>query len=230
MHLRWVDEDGVACLGAGVDVRANGHDGTHPPSDNAATLKAMRTKVPPHERALSRIEITPDDCWRYLGYKDKDGYGLMRGVAGKTQLAHRVVYEALVAPIPPGLQLDHLCRVRDCLNPKHLEPVTLKENIRRGRSSNSEKTHCPQGHPYSGENLWISATTGARLCATCTRETWKRKWLKKKVGPKPRQTECGRGHPYTIYPNGRRRCLECENTRARELRQGRPTEGNSQIR
>ena len=79
-------------------------------------------------------------------------------------LAHRVAYELQVGPIPVGLQLDHLCRVRSCVNPAHLEPVTSAENTRRGLRA--MKTHCPQGHPYAGENLLIRPT-GQRRCRTC---------------------------------------------------------------
>lgn len=96
------------------------------------------------------------ECWLWAGSKDAKGYGhiYMRGSKppyGPAQ-AHRVVYEALVGPIPEDMQLDHLCRVPACVNPEHLEPVTQKKNILRGvgvTAQNARKTHCPHGHPYS---------------------------------------------------------------------------------
>ncbi|MGI9502698.1 MAG: HNH endonuclease [Geminicoccaceae bacterium] len=86
--------------------------------------------------------------------------------------AHRVSYEALVSAIPEGLELDHLCRVRCCVNPIHLEPVTTRTNNLRGNgiaAMNALKTHCPRGHPYSGEHLYV-CSRGHRHCRTCGRE------------------------------------------------------------
>lgn len=69
-------------------------------------------------------------CWLWTGKQHKKGYGLIQ-VRGKRQRAHRYVYEQLVGPIPEGLEIDHLCRNKPCVNPDHLEPVTLRENLRR---------------------------------------------------------------------------------------------------
>lgn len=73
-----------------------------------------------------------DECWPWTGAKLQHGYGHLK-VGESYPPAHRVAYELLVGPIPEGLQIDHLCRVRDCVNPAHLEPVTNAENGRRGR-------------------------------------------------------------------------------------------------
>jgi len=89
-------------------------------------------------------------CWVWQGAKDK-GYGKVR-VGSKILGVHRVAYEAIIGPIPVGLEIDHLCRNHGCYNPEHLEPVTHKENLRRGNTHGKE-THCPQGHSYSGSNL-----------------------------------------------------------------------------
>ena len=107
-------------------------------------------------------------CWEWERAQNSKGYGIV-WVGGKLQLTHRVVYEEIIGPIPAGLDLDHLCRNRACYNPEHLEPVTRKENVRRGKGHGSE-THCPQGHPYSGYNLRIVKRGKGRECITCRRK------------------------------------------------------------
>lgn len=119
-------------------------------------------------------------CWNWSGAIGNHGYGVLMLWDGKkrqTKLAHRVSYERFVGPFPKGLYSDHLCRNRRCINPKHLEPVTLSENIRRGEAGkktgakNRAKTHCPKGHPYSGDNLLLETQHGGkyqrRACKTC---------------------------------------------------------------
>lgn len=94
------------------------------------------------KRFTSKICVMPNGCWEWRGTHDKDGYGHFR-IGSRTNgslrmvLAHRFAYETLVGPIPEGLQLDHLCRNTPCVNPLHLEVVTLQENIRRGRLANT---------------------------------------------------------------------------------------------
>ena len=115
-----------------------------------------------------------EDCWLWGGYIKPEGYGHFRdGV--KTVRAHRWAYEFVHGAIPGGMQLDHLCRVRHCVNPNHLEPVTPVENTRRGETGEAArkrqlaKTHCPQNHPYHGDNLYIVPSTGKRNCRECRR-------------------------------------------------------------
>ncbi|MDE1854509.1 MAG: HNH endonuclease [Thaumarchaeota archaeon] len=92
----------------------------------------------------------------------------------KFALAHRFSYQLLIGQIPAGLTLDHLCRNRGCVNPAHLQAVSNRENLLRGKGwsgLNSRKTHCPKGHPLSGDNLsprWLKK--GRRVCLTCIRE------------------------------------------------------------
>lgn len=134
------------------------------------------------DRIKAKVSVDADTgCWVWSGCATKpgpDGYGLIRigGKLGKTLLTHRVAYELLVGPIPEGLDLDHLCRVRRCCNPEHLEPVTRAENCRRGAlhgtygRAERAKTHCPQGHPYSGDNVtYRPSKPNARHCRTCDR-------------------------------------------------------------
>jgi hypothetical protein len=83
-------------------------------------------------------------------------------------MAHRWAYESEVGPIPIGLTLDHLCKVRRCVRPDHLEAVTLQENLLRGltfQASNAAKTRCPRGHPYTAQNTRHHC--GSRHCKTC---------------------------------------------------------------
>lgn len=118
-------------------------------------------------------------CWEWTGHRTHDGYG-QATYGGKKWMSHRLLYTLLVSEIPEGMQLDHLCRNRACANPDHVELVTGSENTRRGHHQGaitlptnsgireSAKTHCPQGHPYSGDNVHIDRA-GARRCRECDR-------------------------------------------------------------
>jgi hypothetical protein len=122
-----------------------------------------------------------DGCWEWRGGRHTAGYGVLRW-QGKTGYAHRISYEMTVGPIPEGLQIDHLCRNRLCVNPSHLEAVTRRVNILRGTgfsARHAAKTHCPQGHPYAGHNLTFDG--GARRCRECRRAHYRRIYLRRKV-------------------------------------------------
>lgn len=107
-------------------------------------------------------------CWLWTASRIGGGYGSF-GLNG-TKYAHRLVYEDLVGPIPAGLDIDHLCRVRHCVNPDHLEPVTRAENLRRGKMDrHSDRTHCKRGHAFDEENTYTTAR-GHRGCRACARE------------------------------------------------------------
>jgi hypothetical protein len=128
----------------------------------------------------------PDECWPWTATIDANDYGLFSAkIDGvwKTKRAHRLAYEELVAPFPDGLTLDHLCRNRGCVNPAHLEPLTLKENILRGTcppALNAVKTCCPKGHPYDDKNTYMDRQ-GWRRCRECARVTDRRWWHKRKA-------------------------------------------------
>lgn len=132
---------------------------------------------PAAERFWEKVQIEPGGCWQWTGGLNGVGYGQFyrgkrsREDTGKTY-AHRWAYEQLVGPIPEGLHLDHLCRNPACVNPAHLEPVTARENLLRGvgpSAAHAKKTHCPDGHPYAGSNLYIHPTKGYRVCRACGR-------------------------------------------------------------
>jgi hypothetical protein len=125
--------------------------------------KRGRHYPPPEIRLWARVEKT-ETCWLWKGHT-VSGYGMF-SIAGKSIYIHRYAYELLVGPIPEGMQLDHLCRVRHCVNPDHLEPVTNRENVLRGLAATERKTHCKRGHPLSGPNLYLSPT-GIRVCREC---------------------------------------------------------------
>lgn len=122
----------------------------------------------PEDRFWPRVDKQDDGCWLWTATLDSDGYGSL-WVQGTMVSTHRFAYELLVGPIPDGLTLDHLCRVRRCVNPDHLEPVTHRENTLRGESfaaANAAKTRCPRGHPYDDENTYVDGD-GGRHCRTC---------------------------------------------------------------
>lgn len=110
-----------------------------------------------------------NSCWLWAKSCNQKGYGKVWNKASKKlEMAHRFMYEALVGEIPEGFILDHLCRVRRCINPKHLEPVTNRENILRGEgiaAVNIKKTHCKRGHLLSGTNVYMFRNK--RICRTC---------------------------------------------------------------
>jgi len=83
---------------------------------------------------LDKLEIVPEaGCWIYTGDLNRNGYGTRR-VKKRRQMVHRLIYEHFKGPIPDGYVIDHLCRVRCCCNPDHLEAVTVKENTKRGKA------------------------------------------------------------------------------------------------
>lgn len=120
------------------------------------------------ERFWAKVVRDPEtDCWLWTASTD-NGYGRF-WVAGRLVLAHRFAYELLVGPIPEGLELDHLCRVRHCVNPAHMEPVTQRVNILRGvgfSAKNAAKTHCKRGHALDEANTYRRGD-GKRHCRAC---------------------------------------------------------------
>ena len=140
-----------------------------------------RPKTPADERFWAKVDKDGPSpavfrhrgpCWVWTGGKISTGYGFFHPTKQTHVLAHRYAYELLRGPIPDGLCIDHLCRNRVCVNPAHLEPVTLGENTRRGLSIstfNALKTHCPAGHAYTPENTYVQPTRpNTRRCRECS--------------------------------------------------------------
>jgi len=132
-------------------------------------------------RAINNLDYDPqsffemadlgEKCWTWLGSKYQNGYGKL-GRAGV--MAHRIAYELTKGDVPPDMCLDHLCKNRLCVNPDHLEVVTLVENVMRGDSQhavNARKTHCIRGHAFTKENTYIRKDRNTRSCKECARMT-----------------------------------------------------------
>jgi len=113
------------------------------------------------------------ECWLWRGSVNNSGYGQTAG-----KMIHRITYIMAYGPIPEEMELDHLCKTRNCYNPSHLEPVTHSENMKRSSAGDVIRerakliTHCPKGHEYTEENTRISS--GKRVCRQCHRERGKK--------------------------------------------------------
>jgi len=143
----------------------------------------------PFEKVMSRVDKQPGGCWLYTGALMADGYARVKDASSDhALLVHRVVYEEITGQIPADLVLDHLCRVRHCVNPQHLEPVTGPENIRRGvRARLGERTHCAEGHEFTPENTILqrrrtqSGVSVTPVCRTCKNAYYRAKAKQRKA-------------------------------------------------
>ncbi len=139
---------------------------------NADSLKAQSNPI--------GYVIQESGCWDWVGGKDSGGYGqLYDPITGRTVGAHRWIYEQEHGPIPEGYQCHHICADRACVNPTHIELcASSREHFerdqpwqnaqRRAADRERAKTHCPRGHPYSGDNLYVGPN-GYRVCRMCQR-------------------------------------------------------------
>lgn len=180
--------------------------------------------------SLRRPDLGP--CWIWKPNGSVGGYGQFR-LNGKSMLAHRASYILLKGAIPPKFTIDHLCCVRNCVNPDHLEAVTLAENLRRmrawadyvngGAEFQRSKAHCPADHRYTPENTRITKD-GKRCCRTCEREQmagWREaNPLPPKPSKEPRKA-CVNGHSaseFGVIRHGIWSCGECDRAAVRRYR------------
>lgn len=186
------------------------------------------TRAMTNEDHMKRYTVAANGCWHWDGYVSTNGYGtfLRRtdGVA-KNHMAHRVSYEYYKGPIPEGLVVDHHCHNNDrecfdgaqcmhrrCINPEHLEAVTQQVNTLRGKgfaAQNAVKTHCPEGHEYTGENTNVHA--GSRSCKICMLAAGQRYYEtehggdKKRAYARERMREVRKQPEYQEYKNRKER-------------------------
>lgn len=130
------------------------------------------------ERFEKFIERVPfSSCWFWIGaLKDEQGYGSFQLGKRRSVRAHVFAFTQARGPVPVGLELDHLCRVRCCVNPDHLEPVTHRENVLRGEglaAQHARRTHCKRGHT-------LETLGNRRFCRECGRRSNRRSYWKRK--------------------------------------------------
>lgn len=147
-------------------------------NDEACRGCAPWESHPDLARIVAKMTVVPNGyltpCWESGYAKNRDGYTLIKPHRTRVpKLVHRVVYELLVGPIAEGLTIDHLCRVRHCFNPEHLEPVTRRINTLRGigfPAINAYATHCTNGHEFTEDNTILrTRKQGGRECRTCSK-------------------------------------------------------------
>ncbi len=130
----------------------------------------MMKQLPRHFR--TQIIVNEQHCWLWQGGKKPKGYGVYstrKSGVKKTWNAHTCAYEVFSGQVPEGLELDHLCRQRACVNPCHLEPVTRTVNLYRGHGAialKAAQTHCIHGHDFDAKNTYIRSN-GTRECRAC---------------------------------------------------------------
>lgn len=181
---------------------------------------------------MAKVVIDEDGCWRWIGSISAKGYGRF-GLDGRNRLAYGVAYELFVGPIPSGLTLDHVChmtgncaggnqcRHRRCVNPAHLQAVTMGINLQRGWwPAMRYRTHCVEGHLLEGE----SGNRRCRICANAYQRRWaaKRRRARGAALANRLKTHCPQGHEYdegnTYHYRGHRQCKECRKAYSRTPR------------
>jgi hypothetical protein len=130
--------------------------------------EGIKMNKPTDERFWGKVNKISSGCWLWIGSKNNMGYGWFWD-GTKNVTAHRYSLMLHGIPMPLGLECDHTCHNRACVNPSHIELVPHIVNIQRGINmgqANKAKTHCPLGHPYSLENTLVGHN-GYRYCRTC---------------------------------------------------------------
>jgi len=192
---RWIASVRCDC---GIEKTVAADDLIQRKTQSCGCLRLDRAKeriVPIEKRFWKKVnkngpipDYCPDlgRCWLWTASINAKGYGTLGSKNGST-LAHRISMELNGWVVKSGMQIDHLCRVRSCVNPKHLEVVTPKINCHRGygpTALHARKTHCPQGHPYSDENTYLyigGVHKGNRQCRICGRRRSREYLARKKL-------------------------------------------------
>lgn len=192
------------------------------------TVEILQSDI---DRFLAKIKKAAD-CWRWGARINANGYGQFF-FHRRTVQAHRFAYHAFVETITPDLVLDHLCRVRNCVNPEHLEAVSNRENLMRGDTiyaANAAKDRCPAGHPYTPENTYDRGGRAGRLCKKCDQTRSAKRYAAIKEAPpvrtRPLAAECKNGHPFDeantyIDPVSKRKCRTCQQARNKRAYEAR---------
>lgn len=136
-------------------------------------VRRSTPRRPIKDRILARVVIDDSGCWLWQGTRIPNGYGTIGVRHARKGYVHRVAYETWIGAIPEGHIIDHLCRVRICCNPAHLEAVTPSQNTVRGDTipvRRAARTHCLRNHEYTLHNtVWQAGRNGKRKrgCRTC---------------------------------------------------------------
>lgn len=154
-------------------------------------------------------------CWLWIACCDKDGYGQFSSAPYASQRAHRIAYEMAYGPIPAGLEIDHLCQTRRCVNPAHLEATSGRTNTLRSRSVSARyaaRTHCDNGHPYDDANTRVDGNR-RRTCRACDRE--RHELMLAQPGARARFNLAHREYNRRAYAKKHCKCGSIDNERIR---------------
>ena len=206
-----------------------------------STLRKGPKRKPPIERFRKYIEVAEGGCWNWTGHRDRKGYGSfsLPGGARHSVYAHRFSYEYFVGAIPEDMEVGHRCGNRGCVNPRHLEAMTHRQNLFDSMTSarrNAEKTHCVHGHEYAERNT-IRTREGFRACKKCKRLYMRHWWKKNRMRilaqrrklwrqthkPTIPKSRCKRGHAFDkqntyVDARGDRVCKACRRLAVQRFR------------
>lgn len=159
--------------------RQRRHGSTDAPARSTVNRLPMTASMA--ERFEHYVDRLPSGCWQWTGYLKPNGYGSIWDGTRKVY-AHRYAHELHNGPIPAGMQIDHLCLNKACVNPAHLDVVTQKVNLLRADGSpaiNARKTHCKRGHKFTDDNTRTNSR-GHRVCKECSR-ILNRAWYQRRI-------------------------------------------------